>query len=389
MSAQLSLVAAGLALAIWIYLIAARGDFWRTQKFDDLAPAPAMERWPSIAVVVPARDEAAGVAACVTSILSQPYPGMLSMVLVDDQSQDGTAQIASDAAAAIGASERLTVLQGRPLPSGWTGKLWAVKQGLNLVEERAAQPDYVLLTDADIVYSGDALMRLVARAQSDKLAMTSVMATLRCESFAEKYLIPAFIFFFGMLYPFGWVRNPSRATAAAAGGCILARWDALKNAGGIESIRGSLIDDCALGARLKLQGPVWLGFSHDVKSVRASDTVANVGHMISRSAYAQLRYSLALLIGTVVAMILVFLVPVIVTVFGHGWAVVFAAAAWLLMALAFQPTLRYYGQSAFWGPALPAIAIAYMVFTVNSAIQHFQGRGGMWKGRAQAQVSGS
>ncbi len=389
MSAQLSLVAAGLALAIWVYLIAARGDFWRTQKFDDLAPAPTMERWPSIAVVVPARDEAAGVAACVTSILSQPYPGMLSMVLVDDQSQDGTSQIATDAAAAIGASNRLTVLQGRPLPSGWTGKLWAVKQGLTLVEGRPVQPDYVLLTDADIVYSGDALMRLVARAQSDKLAMTSVMATLRCESFAEKYLIPAFIFFFGMLYPFGWVRNPSRATAAAAGGCILARWDALKNAGGIESIRGSLIDDCALGARLKLQGPVWLGFSHDVKSVRASDTVANVGQMISRSAYAQLRYSLIFLIGTVIAMTLVFLVPVIISVFGHGWAAVFAAAAWLLMALAFQPTLRYYGQSAFWGPALPAIAVAYVVFTVNSAIQHFQGRGGMWKGRAQAQVSGS
>lgn len=389
MFAQISLVAAGLALAIWIYLITARGDFWRTQKFDDLAPAPTMERWPSIAVVVPARDEAAGVAACVTSILSQPYPGMLSMVLVDDQSQDGTSQIASDAAARMGALDRLTVLQGRPLPSGWTGKLWAVKQGLTAVEGRSAQPDYVLLTDADIVYSGDVLMRLVARAQKDRLAMTSVMATLRCESFAEKYLIPAFIFFFGMLYPFGWVRDPSHATAAAAGGCILVRWDALKNAGGIESIRGSLIDDCALGARLKLQGPVWLGFSQNVKSVRASDTVANVGHMISRSAYAQLRYSPVILIGTVFAMTLVFLAPVAVTLFGHGLAVVFAAAAWILMALAFQPTLRYYGQSAFWGPALPAIAIAYMVFTVNSAIQHFQGRGGMWKGRAQAQVSGS
>ena len=389
MSAQISLVAAGLALAIWIYLIAARGEFWRTWKFDDLAPAPAAANWPSIAVVVPARDEAAGVAACVTSILSQPYPGRLSMILVDDQSQDGTSQIASDAATAIGASDRLTVLQGRPLPSGWTGKLWAVKQGLTMVESWPTQPDYVLLTDADIVYSGDLLMRLVARAQRDKLAMTSVMATLRCESFAEKYLIPAFIFFFGMLYPFGWVRNPSRATAAAAGGCILARWDALKNAGGIESIRGSLIDDCALGARLKQQGPVWLGFSHNVKSVRASDTVANVGHMISRSAYAQLRYSVVLLVGTILAMTLVFLAPVVIALFGHGWAAVFAAAAWILMALAFQPTLRYYGQSAFWGPALPAIAIAYMVFTVNSAIQHFQGRGGMWKGRAQAQVSGS
>jgi hopene-associated glycosyltransferase HpnB len=386
-SAQLPLIIAAIALAIWIYLIAARGEFWRTPKFDDLAPAPGFMKWPSIAVVVPARDEAAGVGRCVASVLTQPYPGELSMVLVDDQSQDGTAQLAAEAAAAIGASDRLTVLSGRPLPSGWTGKLWAVKQGLTLVEGRSTQPDYVLLTDADIVYSGDVLMRLVARAQNERLAMTSVMAKLRCESFAEKYLIPAFIFFFEMLYPFSWVRNPARATGAAAGGCILARWDALKNVGGIDAIRGSLIDDCALGARLKTQGPVWLGVSHDVISVRASETVSDVGQMISRSAYAQLRYSPAVLIGTIVGMMIVYLAPVAITLFGHGLAAVFAATAWLLMALAFLPTLRYYGQPAFWGPALPAIALAYMVFTVNSALQHFQGRGGMWKGRAQAQVS--
>jgi len=385
--AQLPLIIAAIALAIWVYLIAGRGEFWRTPKFDDLAPAPGFMNWPSIAVVVPARDEAAGVGRCVTSILSQPYPGTLSMVLVDDQSQDGTAQLADEAAAAIGASDRLTVLSGRPLPSGWTGKLWAVKQGLTLVEGRSTQPDYVLLTDADIVYSGDVLMRLVARAQNERLAMTSVMAKLRCESFAEKYLIPAFIFFFEMLYPFAWVRNPARATGAAAGGCILARWDALKNAGGIDAIRGSLIDDCALGARLKTQGPVWLGVSQNVISVRASETVGEVGQMISRSAYAQLRYSPAVLIGTIVGMVIVYLAPVAIALLGHGLAAVFAATAWLLMALAFLPTLRYYGQPVLWGPALPAIALAYMVFTVNSALQHFQGRGGMWKGRAQAQVS--
>lgn len=389
LSAQLPLIIAAIALAIWVYLIAGRGEFWRTPKFDDLAPAPGFMNWPSIAVVVPARDEAAGVGGCVTSILSQPYPGELSMILVDDQSQDGTAEIAAKSAAAIGASDRLTVLSGRPLPSGWTGKLWAVKQGLTQVESRPKTPDYVLLTDADIVYSGDVLMRLVARAQNDQLAMTSIMAKLRCESFAEKYLIPAFIFFFGMLYPFAWVRSRTRATGAAAGGCILARWDALNGVGSIDSIRGSLIDDCALGARLKTQGPVWLGFSQNVNSVRASDTVSDVGQMISRSAYAQLHYSVVLLIGTVLAMSTVFLAPVLIALFGHGLAAAFAAIAWLLMALAFQPTLRYYGQSALWGPALPAIALAYMVFTVNSALQHFQGRGGMWKGRAQAQVSNS
>lgn len=383
------LVVAVLALAIWVYLIAARGGFWRILKFDDLAPAPDFPTWPTIAVVVPARDEAEGVGDCVKSILGQPYPGELSMILVDDQSQDGTAQIASEAAAALGASHRLTVLSGRPLPAGWTGKLWAVKQGLSLVESRPTPPEYVLLTDADIVYSGDVVKRLVARAKNEQLAMTSVMAKLRCESFAEKYLIPAFIFFFGMLYPFSWVRDRRSSIAAAAGGCILARWDALRNSGGIDAIRGSLIDDCALGARLKTQGPVWLGFSQDIVSVRASETVAEVGRMISRSAYAQLHYSLALLIGTVVAMSIVFLAPVAVTVFGHDFSRECAVAAWLLMALAFQPTLRYYRRSALWGPALPAIALAYMVFTINSAIQHFQGRGGMWKGRAQAQVSNS
>lgn len=389
LSAQLPLIIAVIALAIWVYLIAGRGEFWRTPKFDDLAPAPGFMNWPAIAVVVPARDEAAGVGRCVTSILSQPYPGELSMVLVDDQSQDGTAEIAARAAAAIGAADRLTVLPGRPLPPGWTGKLWAVKQGLTLVEGRAKAPQYVLLTDADIVYSGDVLMRLVARAESEQLAMTSIMAKLRCESFAEKYLIPAFIFFFEMLYPFAWVRSRTRALGAAAGGCILARWDALKGVGGIDSIRGSLIDDCALGARLKTQGPVWLGFSQNVNSVRASDTIGDVGQMVSRSAYAQLHYSVVLLIGTVFAMCIVFLAPVLIALFGHGLAAAFAAIAWLLMALAFQPTLRYYGQPALWGPALPAIALAYMVFTVNSALQHFQGRGGMWKGRAQAQVSNS
>lgn len=389
MSTEIQLVIAAVALAIWVYLIAGRGEFWRTPKFDDLAPAPGFMSWPSIAVVVPARDEAAGVGGCVTSILSQPYPGELSLVLVDDQSQDGTAEIATRAAAAIGASDRLTVLSGRPLPSGWTGKLWAVKQGLTLVESRPKTPDYVLLTDADIVYSGDVLMRLVARAQNEQLAMTSIMAKLHCESFAEKYLIPAFIFFFEMLYPFAWVRSRRRATGAAAGGCILVRSDALKNAGGIDAIRGSLIDDCALGARLKTQGPVWLGVSQNVVSVRASDTISDVGRMISRSAYAQLRYSPMVLTGTIVGMIVVYLIPIAIALFGHGLAQMLAVAAWLLMALAFQPTLRYYGQSALWGPALPAIALAYMVFTVNSALQHFQGRGGMWKGRAQAQVSNS
>lgn len=387
MQSFLLLALAALALATWIYFLLGRGGFWLTPKYDDLQPQPAAQHWPAIVAVVPARNEADSIADSVTSILRQPYPGALSMVLIDDQSDDGTAELAREAAAGIDASDRLTVLSGRELPAGWTGKMWAVQQGLDLVASRPQRPQFVLLTDADIVYSADVLMRLVARAQTENLAMASIMAKLRCVSFAERFLIPAFIFFFEMLYPFSWVARADCTTAAAAGGCILARWDFLQRIGGIQSIRGSLIDDCALGAKLKTQGPVWLGFSQHVRSVRPSEKILQVGRMISRSAFAQLRYSVAILIGVMAAMALVFLVPVVLTFCGHGINRVFAGLSWLLMALAFQPTLRYYGQSPFWGLALPAIASAYMVFTINSAYQHFRGRGGLWKGRVQANVS--
>ncbi|HEY0236698.1 MAG TPA: glycosyltransferase [Afipia sp.] len=389
MLSALSFILASLALAIWVYLLVGRGGFWLTSKYDDLEPQPAAVSWPAIAVVVPARNEADSIADCVVTLLQQPYPGSLSMVLIDDQSSDGTAELARKAAASVDAADRLTVLAGRELPSGWTGKMWAVQQGLDHVANWPAQPQFVLLTDADIIYSGDVVMRLVARAQTKNLAMASIMAKLRCVSFAERFLIPAFIFFFEMLYPFSWVARGNHATAAAAGGCILARWSALQNIGGISSIRGALIDDCALGAKLKTQGPVWLGFSHHVRSVRPSDEISQVGRMISRSAFAQLRYSLTILIGVIAAMALVFLIPVALTICGDGINRVFAGLSWLLMALAFQPTLRYYEQSPFWGLALPAIASAYMVFTINSAYQHFRGRGGMWKGRIQANVSRS
>ncbi len=389
MLSALSFILASLALAIWVYLLLGRGGFWLTTTYDDLQPQPAATSWPGIAVVVPARNEAESIADCVVTILQQPYPGAMSMVLIDDQSSDDTAALARKAAASIGATDRLTVLAGRDLPSGWTGKMWAVQQGLDHVASWTEQPEFVLLTDADIVYSGDVVMRLVARAQSKNLAMASIMAKLRCVSFAERFLIPAFIFFFEMLYPFSWVARANHATAAAAGGCLLARWSALQKIGGISSIRGALIDDCTLGAKLKTQGPIWLGFSNYVRSVRPSERIEQVGRMISRSAFAQLRYSVAILIGVMALMALVFLVPVAVTLCGNGINRVFAGLSWLLMALAFQPTLRYYEQSPFWGLALPAIASAYMVFTINSAYQHFRGRGGLWKGRVQANVSRS
>jgi len=381
----ITLVAA-LALAAWIYLIALHGDFWRTSKFDDL-PAPSGQSWPRIVAVVPARDEAANIERSVKSILQQPYPGSLSMIVIDDQSTDGTAELAARAAAAIGASDRLTVLRGQPLPAGWTGKLWAVKQGLNHAVQFS--PDAVLLTDADIVYSGDVIARLATWLRSGNLVMVSIMARLNCVSFAERFLIPAFVFFFGMLYPFGWVNTPRRRMAAAAGGCILARWGALQAIGGIDSIRGALIDDCALGAKLKSVGPIWLGFSQDVRSIRVSERISDIGRMISRTAYAQLRYSLLVVAGMTIAMAAIFVAPVALLFAADPLTRLLAAGSWVLMALAFQPTLRYYGQSPLWGAALPIIASAYMIFTLNSAYQHLRGRGGMWKGRAQANVSAS
>lgn len=384
---MLLLTIAAISLLAWVYLVGFHGAFWHVARYAAPAvPAPRAS-WPDVVAVIPARDEAESIGDCVRSVLSQPYAGQFSLILVDDQSSDGTGDLARQAAAGIGASDRLTVIGGRTPPAGWTGKLWAVKQGLLHLEQRATQPTYVLLTDADIVYSGDVLSRLVDRAERENLAMVSIMAKLRCISFAERLLVPAFIFFFQMLYPFSWVARRDRATAAAAGGCILARWQTLRDAGGIDAVRGALIDDCAVGALLKQHGAVWLGFSPDVRSVRASDEIAEVGRMISRSAYAQLHYSPLLLAGTLIGMALVYLAPVAITLGGPLLPRLLALAAWLLMAIAFQPTLRYYGRSPVWGLLLPAIAFTYLIYTMNSAYQYYMGRGGMWKGRVQANVS--
>ena len=375
-----------MALAIWLYLLAGRGAFWLGRERDDQLPATAGS-WPAVTAVIPARDEAECVGATITSLLRQTYPGTFTVILVDDQSRDGTAQVARNAAAALGAADRLTVLAGRPLPAGWTGKLWAQHQGVEAADAAPEPADYLLLTDADIVYAGDELERIVARAQSRGNVLTSLMAKLRCKSFAERAFIPAFIFFFQMLYPFAWANDPRRGTAAAAGGCMLVRREALLQAGGMASIRAALIDDCALAKRLKAYGPIWIGLTDGVTSTRAYPVLQDIRRMVSRTAYAQLGYSPLILTGTVLGLALTYVAPVLLALFAGGIAKIFGVIAWLLMALAFQPTLRFYRVSPLWGLALPAIAAAYMAFTVDSAYQHARGRGGMWKGRAQANVS--
>jgi hopene-associated glycosyltransferase HpnB len=376
-----------MVLAIWLYLLLGRGAFWLGRERDDAVPSAQGSKqgsWPAIMAVIPARDEAECVGETVASLLRQDYPGEFSVILVDDQSRDGTAQVARDAA--LVAADRLTVLSGRALPAGWTGKLWAQSQGVEAAEAAPRPPDYLLFTDADIVYAPDELTKLAGRAQSGRYVLTSLMAKLRCESFAERMFIPAFIFFFQMLYPFAWANDPRRATAAAAGGCMLVRRETLREAGGMASIRSALIDDCALAKRLKAHGPIWIGLTDGVRSIRGYRVVEDIRRMVSRTAYAQLRYSPLLLAGTVLGLAVTYLAPLLLAVFAGGVARILGIAAWLVMALAFQPILRFYRRSPLWGLALPAIAAIYMAFTVDSAYQHARGRGGMWKGRAQADL---
>jgi hopene-associated glycosyltransferase HpnB len=370
-------------MVIWLGLILAHGRFWTADQRDDRDVPPEPAAWPSVVAVVPARDEADVIARSVGSLLAQDYPGEFRVILVDDSSSDGTAAAARAEAERLGRGERLQVLTGEPLPSGWTGKLWAVHQGALHADE--LQPKYLWLTDADIGHAPDNLRSLVSRAEAGGLVLASLMAELHCSTFAERFLIPAFVFFFQMVYPFARVNRPG-PVGAAAGGVMLADREALKRAGGIAAIRKALIDDCALGALMKKQGPIWLGLTHRATSLRPYETIGHIGRMVSRSAYAQLDYSPIKLIGVVLGMGLVYMAPLAALFFG-GTPAVLGLVTYLLMAFSFQPMLRFYRVSPLWGLALPAIGAAYTVFTVQSAVQMWRGKGGLWKGRAQAIAS--
>ncbi len=354
-----------LPLAMWLYLALARRGFWLLRERDtDALPEPA--HWPSVTGIVPARNEADVIARSIGSILGQDYAGELRVILVDDQSEDDTGAIAR----ALG-DARLTVLDGAPRPGGWTGKLWAMHQG----SERAGATEFIWFTDADITHRPDTLKSLVAR--------------LECRSAAEHFLIPAFVFFFDMLYPFGAVNDAKSPVAAAAGGCMLARRAALEQAGGIAAIRHNLIDDCALARAMKAHGPIWLGLTDRSVSLRPYPHLGDIRHMVARSAYAQLGYSPLQLIGTMLGLVMVYIAPVMVALFAWGVSQLAGWAAWIIMAVMFQPILRFYRLSPLWGLALPLIGTFYAWFTLDSAVQHWRGKGGMWKGRVQAQGGGA
>src|SRR5215475_8782210 len=373
-------IIAAAVLASWFYLMAARGAFWLARVRDD-ERSPLRPPLPTVVAVVPARNEADCVAESIGSLLDQDYPGAFSVILVDDQSSDGTAAIALSAAKMRGASDRLTIVSGQSPPAGWMGKTWAQQQGVELALRQSPPPSYLLLTDADIVHAPDTLAWLVAQAQTKGSVLTSLMAKLNCVSFAERMLIPAFIFFFQMLYPFRWVNSPRRATAAAAGGCMLVGCDALARAGGIAAIRDAVIDDCALARRMKTCGPIWLGLTERARSIRIYPRLGDIRKMVARSAYAQLNYSPVMLVGTVAGLALIYAAPVLLALFGGGLAQVLGLVSWALMAVSFAPTLRFYRLPLLWGVALPAIAIVYLAFTIDSAHQHARRGGAMWKGR--------
>ena len=369
-------VLAALAVAVWLYLLLAHGRFWQA---GPMLQADRPVDAPAVAVVVPARNEAPVIERALRSLLSQDYPGPFRVILIDDNSTDPTSAIARG----IG-NPRLEIVAGAPRPAGWSGKLWAVSQGLS----RAGDAEFCLLTDADIVHAPQHLSTLVAQAQRTNLDMVSEMVALACDSSAERALVPAFVFFFQLLYPFARVNDSLHATAAAAGGTILIRRRALARIGGMEAVRGALIDDVALAAAVKKGGRIWLGHSLLARSIRPYPKVADIWRMITRSAYVQLRFSPLLLVATTLGMALIWLVPPAAALFAHGAARWLGLLAWIMLAASYLPTLQRFGRSVAWAPFLPLVAAFYMAGTIGSAVNHHLGRGVAWKGRAYQDLTG-
>jgi hypothetical protein len=437
------IAACAVTAAAWAYLLAGHGGYWRTDQRLPAAAGPP-RRWPGVVAVVPARDEAAVLAGTLPALLAQDYPGAFDVVLVDDESSDGTAQVAAALGRAADSGDDqarrpgrgLRIVSGSRTPAGWAGKVWAMAQGL----QAAGDAEYVLFTDADIACRPGSLTMLVGAAEADDRALVSQMALLRADTGWERLLVPAFVYFFAQLYPFRRVNRPGARTAAAAGGCMLVRRRELMAAGGLDGIRGALIDDVALGRLMKSQpvkdqpvkdrrrtgqplkgqplkgqpvkgrlvksqrgagqrltaaepaGRCWLGLSTDITSVRPYPRLADVWHMVARSAYTQLRYSPAALAGTVVGLLWLYVLPPAAALAGltglaaggggeFGWLAAAGLAGWAIMAVTYLPMLRLYRLSPLRAPCLPLIAVLYAAMTADSARRHYRGRGGEWKGR--------
>ena len=375
---MLPLVIAAIPVLIWVYLLIGRGQFWRV-ALPRAVVLPAAGR--RVVVVVPARNEAAVIGSTVTSLARQSFNGVIHLIVIDDDSTDGTAEVAVAAARAAGALPRLTLLRSVALPVGWTGKLWALSQGV--AAAAGLDPDYFLFTDADTCHGSTSVASLVADAEAHDLDLVSRMVKLSTASFAERLLIPAFVFFFFKLYPPAWVAAPERKLAAAAGGCMLIRPQALARAGGVQAIRSQIIDDCALARAVKASGGrISLELAADTRSLRGYASATEIGAMISRTAFAQLRHSYLLLAATLLGLFLTYLLPGLLLA-ADPPLVYWGLAAVLLMSFCYLPMVRFYGLSPLWSLCLPVIALFYAGAVIHSAVQYARGSGGRWKGRVQ------
>ncbi len=366
---------AALSLGIWVYLLVGHGRFWQAGPFLPAAGAlmPTVRPAPPVTVVVPARNEAESITRCLRSLMAQDYPGEFRVVVVDDLSTDGTGGLAD-----MVRDPRLTVLRGAAHPPGWSGKLWALQQGI----EMAGRAPLLLLTDADIEHAPGHIASLVAKLEHDRLDMVSEMVALHCETAAERALVPPFVFFFALLYPFAWVNDPGNKVAAAAGGTVLIRADMLARVGGLAAMRGALIDDVTLARRVKAIGRIWLGHSRLATSIRPYETAGDVWRMVARCAYVQLGYSPWMLAATVLGMVVVWLTPPLCTMFGHGMTQWLGALGWAAMTASYIPTLQRFALNPGWALVLPGAAAFYTAATLGSALDHYRGRGVIWKQRA-------
>ena len=396
-----------LSLIIWLVLVFARGNFWRIwESAADDDSLTARQEWSRVVAIVPARNEAASMAQVVSALAQQDYAGNFSVIVVDDHSEDATRAIAQKSAQDCGAATKVQILPAPDVASGWTGKLWALNAGVSAVSNgtsssgcpgaatspehspssaSAAHPEFFWFTDADVVHAPDTLRRLVFRAQRDHLDLTSLMVLLESRTFAERLLIPAFLYFFLMLYPPNWIANPRAKTAGAAGGCVLLRREALERIGGLAAIRHEVIDDCALGRVVKHSGgKIWMGLTRTSRSLRSYSGFTEIRDMIARTAFTQLHYSALELFGTLLGLTLTFLLPVALTLAPSASVWFPALLAWCLMTASFLPTITFYRLSPLWSPLLPLAALFYSYATLLSAIRYWQGQGAQWKGRSQA-----
>ena len=374
---------AAISLLIWLGLFFFDGHFWQIWIADsdrDSVPPPAL--WPSVVAVVPARNEATSITQTVSALAAQNYPGKFFILVVDDHSEDGTGELASKAAESQ-AQEKVRVCSAPQLVPGWTGKLWALQSGVEAALPSA--PDFFWFTDADIVHDQDTLSRLVSRAERDRLDLTSLMVLLQAQSFAEKLIIPPFLYFFLMLYPPRWIADAKSRAAGAAGGCMLLRGAALGSIGGLAAIRSEVIDDCSLARAVKKSGgQIWMGLTRNSVSLRRYSGFGELQDMIARTAFTQLNYSSLQLLGTLIGLLLTFVAPVALALSTNSKVWVSSLLAWCLMSASFLPTVVFYRLSPLWSPFLPVAALFYSYATFLSALRYWLGRGGQWKGRAQA-----